>query len=109
MYILRDFIIDFLFTDDFKPMSELFFWQLLGNVFKIASWLIAFLMLAKAMTKIYIITEIIFGLSLYFGTIILTNKVGLIGATIAYCLNYFMYFIVMIIIFRKTLFVKKNI
>ncbi len=106
MYLFRNFIIDFLFTDDFKPMTELFFWQLLGNVFKIASWLIAFLMLARAMTKIYIITEIIFGVCLYFMTIILTNKFGLIGATIAYCLNYFLYFIVMLIIFRKILFTK---
>lgn len=106
IYLFRNFITDILFTNDFRPMTELFFWQFLGNVFKIASWLVAFLMLAKAMTKTYIVTEIIFGLTLYFITILFTKEFGLIGATMAYCLNYLLYFIVIIIIFRKILFPK---
>lgn len=106
IYFLREFIIDLLYTPDFKPMMSLFFWQLLGNIFKIASWLIAFLMLAKAMTRIYIITEIAFGLLLYGSTILFTNLFGLEGATMAYCLNYFIYLVVMICIFRNILFKK---
>lgn len=106
IYFLREFIIDILYTSDFKPMMSLFFWQLLGNVFKIASWLIAFLMLARAMTKVYIITEIAFGLLLYGSTILFTKLFGLEGATMAYCLNYFIYLIVMICIFRNILFKK---
>lgn len=107
IYLLREFIIDLLFTADFKPMMSLFFWQLLGNIFKIASWLIAFLMLARAMTRVYIITEILFGILLYTSTVLLTKIYGLEGATIAYCLNYFIYLLVMIWIFRKILF-RKN-
>lgn len=108
IYILKDFVINILFTKEFYQMKELFFWQLLGDFFKILSWILAFLMVAKSMTKIYIFTEIFFaslfvGLSHYF-----IDKNGLIGATQSYCVNYFIYLIAMIIIFRNLLFNKSN-
>ncbi|WP_226064000.1 O-antigen translocase [Kaistella polysaccharea] len=108
IYLLKDVVINVLFTKEFYPMKELFLWQLAGDFFKIMSWILAFLMVAKSMTKIYIITEIIFSgllvvLSYYF-----INKYGVIGATQSYCLNYFIYFVVMVIIFRKLLF-KTNL
>ncbi|MCV5682737.1 O-antigen flippase, partial [Escherichia coli] len=51
IYLLRDFIIYLLFSDSFTPMKPLFTWQIIGDVFKIASWLLAYVMLAKAMTR----------------------------------------------------------
>ncbi|KIA82898.1 flippase [Kaistella solincola] len=104
IFLLKDLVINILFTSEFYPMKNLFFWQLLGDFFKIMSWILAFLMVAKSMTKMYIITEILFslllvGLSYYF-----IDKNGVIGATQSYCLNYFIYFVVMVIIFRKLLF-----
>ncbi|BBI60617.1 hypothetical protein HSBAA_19230 [Vreelandella sulfidaeris] len=57
-YLLRDFIISVLFTEDFIPMRELLpgkWWDTL----KIGSWLLAYLMLSKAMMKLFIITEIV--------------------------------------------------
>lgn len=104
MYLFRDLIILILFSKDFAPVSELFLYQLIGDVLKIASWLISFLMVAKAMTKAFIITEVIsisifLVLSLYF-----LNNYGLIGMTYAYAINYGIYLIMMIVLFRKLLF-----
>ncbi len=98
IYLLRDFIIYLLFSDSFSPMKPLFTWQIIGDVFKIASWLLAYVMLAKAMTKTFIISEVMFSISfilLSYLFISLMNS-GTIGATYAYCLNYLLYFIVMI-------------
>jgi PST family polysaccharide transporter len=61
IYFLRYFIIGLLYTKDFAPMEQLFF--SVADFFKIAAWLIAFLMTAKAMTNI-IATEIIFTITL---------------------------------------------
>jgi polysaccharide transporter, PST family len=104
IFLLRDFIIGVLFSEAFKPMRALFVFQLLGNIFKITSWLLAYLMLAKAMVKTYILTELAFGLAYYGLTIILLNRYGIVGVTYAYFLNYFLYLIVMGIIFRDILF-----
>ncbi len=66
IYFLRFFIVKLLFTHEFMPMTQLFIWQMAGDFFKICSWLLAFLMVAKSMTKAYISTEIIFTLSYIF-------------------------------------------
>ena len=56
VYLLRHFVVMILFSPDFYPMESLFIWQLLGDFFKISSWLLAFLMVAKSMTKTFIAT-----------------------------------------------------
>ena len=101
IFLLKEYVILIAFSKDFMPMMELFAWQLMGDVIKIASWLLAYLMLAKAMTKIFIYTEVLFS-ALFVGlSILFVDKFGLVGITYAYALNYFLYLVTMIFIFRK--------
>lgn len=109
IYFLRFFIIWLLFTPDFYPMENLFIWQLLGDFFKIASWLLSFLMLAKARTKAFIITEILFGLNGLCIKFALVNMLGTVGLNIGYMLNYILYLICMIWLFRDIVFCKKPV
>lgn len=104
MYLLRDVIVWLLFTDDFKPMLELFKWQLVGDVIKICGWLLAYIMLAKAMTKAFILTEIIFSASFVLLSFILVENYGLVGMTYSYAINYSVYLLTMIVVTRKTIF-----
>ncbi|MCC8142835.1 MAG: hypothetical protein LIO97_02180 [Tannerellaceae bacterium] len=62
VYLLRFIVIRVLYTPEFLPMEELFIWQLVGDLFKVSSWLLAFVMIAKSMTKAFIITEFYFPL-----------------------------------------------
>ncbi|MBN2350558.1 MAG: O-antigen translocase [Bacteroidales bacterium] len=103
IYFLRDFIINILFSSSFVEMKSLFLYQLIGNVLKIASWLISYLLVAKAMTTIFIISELSFGLVYYGLTIVLINKFGVIGATYAYTLSYLYYLIFMAFTFKRIL------
>lgn len=82
-------------------MLELFKWQLVGDVIKISAWLLSYIMLAKAMTKEFIITEILFSMLFVIVSLIYINVFGLIGVTYGYATNYIIYFIVMFLIFRK--------
>lgn len=108
IYLLKDFIIEFLFTKEFYPMRELFFYQLLGDFLKMCSWTLAFLMIAKGMVKTFIISEISFALSFYIFTRYFSNSFGFIGVSFAHCVNYFFYLILMLCIFKKYLFYKKR-
>lgn len=103
VYMLRDFIIMILFTLDFKPVRDLFFWQLIGDVFKIASWLLAFVMVSKSMTFTFIVTEVASSLSFYGLTLIFTNQMGLQGVAISHAINYFIYFLLMIFVIGSRL------
>lgn len=108
IYLLRNFIIWILFTPAFYPMEQLFIWQMLGDFFKICGWLLAYLMVAKAMTRYFIITEIIFSLTFVGMGYVFMKLNGTIGITQAYLVNYILYTISMIFLFRKILFIRKN-
>lgn len=92
----RDVIIHLLFTPDFIEMKQLFAFQLIGDFLKIGSWLLAFIMVAKAMTRTFIVTEIIFATSFVILASLFVDHFGLIGATYAFALNYFLYWLTMI-------------
>jgi PST family polysaccharide transporter len=101
IYFLRELVITIAFTEKFLPMEELFLWQLIGDVIKIASWLLSYLLLAKAMTRVFIYTEIGFKLTFMTLAYFFLNSYGLVGITYAFALNYVLYFFTMMYIFRS--------
>lgn len=103
IYLLRDFIIGLLFTEEFAPMRQLFAWQMIGDTLKIGSWILAYLMLARAMVKLFIITEIVFSAGFVGWTYLFTNWFGLEGVTIAHAVNYALYWAVMGIFIGRTI------
>lgn len=103
IFLLKDIIIWLLFTQEFKPMRDLFLWQLIGDVLKIAAWLLAYLMLAKAMTKTFITTEIVFSLSFVLLSIWFVEQYGLVGMSYAFAANYSLYLLVMIVVTKNEL------
>lgn len=101
VYFLRFFIVRLLFTQEFMPMTQLFIWQMAGDFFKICSWLLSFLMVAKSMTKAFISSEIIFTLS-YLGIGYLFVRFnGIVGLCQAYLINYVLYMIAMVVLFKS--------
>ena len=108
IYFLRYFILWLLFTPSFYPMSNLFGWQLAGDFFKICSWLLSFVMVAKARTKMFIITEIAFTLLYVSFCFFFLRMNGVVGLTQGYLCNYILYMVTMVIIFRSILFVRKS-
>lgn len=47
VYLLRDLLIALAFTHEFAPMRELFAWQMVGNVLKMAGWLFGYVLMAR--------------------------------------------------------------
>ncbi|CDZ78811.1 O-antigen translocase [Legionella massiliensis] len=104
IYLLRDFVINLLFNKDFYAVRELFLGQVIGDILKIGSWILAFTMLGKAMTKAFILTEILFSASFYGLVVLMTDRYGLEGVSWAYAMNYLLYWITMyFLIFGKGL------
>jgi PST family polysaccharide transporter len=101
VYLLRDVAISLLFTDEFRSARELFSIQLTGDVIKIASWLYAYPMLSRGAIKWYMGTEIMFTASLVVLTHGLVTQYDVIGANMAYAINYLMYFFLMFFCIKK--------
>lgn len=106
LYFSRDLIIVTLFNPAFHEMNRLFAFQLAGDFLKICSWILSFQMLAKSMTKLYVVTEIA-GCILYVTLATVSIRfLGNVGATIGYAACYLVYFISLLIIFRKLIFYR---
>jgi len=93
IYLLRDVAIWLLFSDEFSSARNLFAIQLCGDVIKIASWLYAYPMLSRGATKWFMATELLSSIIFVILTYFFVSYVGIEGATIAYLVSYFIYFI----------------
>lgn len=104
VYFGRFFIIQLLFTKEFLPVTTLFIWQLIGDVFKVASLILGYNFFAKKLTKAFIFFEIFSLTLLYFSSLIFIKYFGLEGVVMAQAFDNLMYFIVLCLYFRKSLF-----
>lgn len=106
IYFLKDFIISLLLSDSFIPMGDLLFFQFLGDFIKILSTVISMLLIAKAMIKTLIITQI-FMHALYVAlAYFFISMLGLKGVVISHTIMYTLSLMIVVILFRDTLFLK---
>ncbi len=103
MYFMRHRIIEWLFTKEFIGMEAMFAWQLTGDVLKIGGWMLAYVMLGKAMVKLFIIAEVAFSILFYILTLFFIESALLPGVSIAYMVNYAIYWLVMLFFIGKFL------
>jgi O-antigen/teichoic acid export membrane protein len=104
IFALRKLIIQILFTKEFADMQNLFGFQLIGDIFKMSGWILGYLMMAKAMTKTFVVMEFASAAFQILLSIFFINAFGTIGATIGYACGHLIYFLIMLMIFRKILF-----
>jgi len=93
IFLMRDWIVLVLFDSRFLAMRDLFAYQLIGDVIKIAAFLYAYMMLAKAKTTVFIVAEIFFSLFFVLLVVLFVNNFGLVGVSYAFTANYLAYFV----------------
>lgn len=101
IWLGKVWVVKILFTEEFMPMLPLFKFQLIGDFLKIGSWLLGFIMISKALTKTFIISEILFSCSFVILSFFFMEYYGVIGTTYAFCLNYALYWILLWFLMKK--------
>ncbi len=92
VYIFRSFVFMLIFSKEFVIPAEYVRFQLLGDLFKIMSYVIGFLVVAKAKASLYIMAEFA-QTALYLGVAIWFIKTGHVAAVFpAYAISNFIYF-----------------
>ncbi len=97
IYLTRHFIIEILFSTNFSGMEELFAWQMIGDTLKICSWILGYVLTAKAFYKIFIVSEIISSTMFFTLVYYLTDYLGIESLSIAHAVNYLFHFFLMFI------------
>jgi PST family polysaccharide transporter len=104
IYFSRFFIIGLFYSEAFYKMENLFTFQLIGDVIRVVSWQISYIILAKSLTKIFIFSECVNAILSISLTYIFVNRFGLIGVTYSFALNSMIYLMCISYLLRNFLF-----
>ncbi|RON50861.1 hypothetical protein BK667_17875 [Pseudomonas frederiksbergensis] len=101
LYFGRSFFIPLLLSREFEELNGFILFQLVGDLFKTANYVIGFVAVARAATRVYILSEIVqaslfVSLSMIVGHFI----AGAEGVTVAYMITYVIYFSISLAVFR---------
>lgn len=98
--VFMPFVLWILYSDQFLAANEYISWACLGMLLRLAAWVISFLFVAKAESKLFIVNELA-GCAYYLLFSIVGYKYwGLQGVGAAFALNYLVYFIQVYLIAR---------
>lgn len=104
VFLLKDIIISIALTSEFKPVSELLIWQLIGDLFRVMTLAFGFQILVKAMVSKYIFIEIIYNGLFLVLSFFLFDSLQLKGVMQAYMIANAITFFVVLFMFRKLFF-----
>jgi PST family polysaccharide transporter len=93
--------LDILYSSAFRPASQLLRWQILGDVLKIGSWPMGYVLLAANRGRTFLVTETVNWAIFLGATWVLLPSLGLEAAGVAYLVMYLIYFPVMVIVTRR--------
>ena len=98
---LAPWVITLLYSSAFEPAATLLQWQMLGNVFKLASWAMSFSIVAASRAKTYFFMELSFNIVFLGMVFILLPCVGLEVTAYAFVLGYVVYLTTVYVLARR--------
>ena len=99
--VFMPFVLKILYSDSFLAANDYISWACLGMMLRLASWVLAFIFVAKAESKLYMINELSANLYYLVFSLIGYKTLGLTGLGMAFALEYIVYFIQCYLITRK--------
>lgn len=93
IFLLRNYIVDILFSSEFNLINELIVFQLIGDFLRLCSSIIIYLSLAKGWVILVVISEIIQGLGFYIGSVLMVDLYGIFATVYSYCVTSFVLFV----------------
>jgi PST family polysaccharide transporter len=91
MLALAPYVVDLLYSQSFAPASEILRWQLLGDIFKVLSWPLGFVLLAAGAGTTFFIAEAA-GMAIFVGAVsALLPNIGIRATGVAFLGMYTFY------------------
>lgn len=100
---LAPWVIRLLYTDAFAPAVGVLRWQLVGDILKVMSWPLGFVILARGMGKTFIFTEAT-GIGVFvLGVALGLPALGVQGTGVAFLALYVVYLLAVFMVARRTI------
>lgn len=91
MLTIAPWVLTLLYSSDFVPATQILRWQILGDVLKVISWPIGFIVLASGASKIFLLFESIAMLVFYSFTWLSIDYFGIQATGISFFIMYLVY------------------
>lgn len=103
--LIKDQLVIFVFSENFLDVAKYLAMQMIGDYFRIMGWVIGFVVVAKAATKLYVASELFQGLIFMVMTYVLflfSKEVSsVIFAYLITCISYFVMCVIGFFIFMR--------
>lgn len=99
--VFMPFVLQLLYSSKFLAANEYISWACLGMMLRLAAWVISFLYVTKAESRLFIILELSANLIYLVFSLLGYKFLGLSGLGIAFALQYVVYFLMVYLIARK--------
>ena len=99
--VFMPFVLQILYSDKFLAANEYISWACLGMMLRLAAWVISYLFVAKAESKLFIILELVANSTYLVFSLIGYKVLALTGLGIAFAMQYVVYFLIVYLIARK--------
>ncbi|MDB4248470.1 O-antigen translocase [Amylibacter sp.] len=98
---MAPWVITLLYSSAFEPAVTLLQWQMVGNVFKLASWAMSFSIVAAARGKTFFLMELSFNIVFLSMVFMFLPQVGLDVTAYAFVLAYLVYLTIVYVLARS--------
>lgn len=99
--VFMPFVLKILYSDSFLAANEYISWACLGMMLRLAAWVISYLFVAKAESKLFLKLELSANIYYLVFSLIGYHFWGLTGLGIAFAMEYVVYFVQCYLIARK--------
>jgi len=100
MLAIAPILVPLVYSGEFHPTVEILEWQLLGDLFKLSSWTMSFIILARGRSSLYFAVETIGGGTLILFSWLGAQWIGLSGIGVGFALSYAIYWLVVWLVTR---------
>ena len=101
MITFAPFVIQLLYSAEFRVATEILRWQMLGNILKITSWPLGYIIMAQAWGKTFFFTELLWTASYVGGVYLGSRYYGINIVGYAFCASYLIYLILLYVITNR--------
>jgi O-antigen/teichoic acid export membrane protein len=101
LLFLSPIIIPLLYSPKFSYSAEILNWFLVGDIFRLLSWTLSFVILARSKSNVYFFLELVAGIATLLTSLLGMKWFGVEGLGISYLATYFIYYLFVLFAVRR--------
>lgn len=101
LLFLSPIVVPLLYSAKFSDSADILNWFLLGDIFRLLSWTLSFVILARSKSSVFFLTELFGGVIALLTSLLGMHLFGTKGLGISYLATYFLHYLLVLFLIRR--------